>query len=57
MPETTETTHYRLVWGDGGERYSDNLDALLSRASADFGDRIESRTVVTRTGDWEQVYP
>jgi hypothetical protein len=56
-PETQieKRAEYKLVWGDGGERVSGDVEYFTRRMSADHGDKLFEREITTTTSDWEEI--
>jgi hypothetical protein len=57
VPETQieKRTEYKLVWGDGGERVSGDVEYFTRRMSVDHGDKLFEREITTTTSDWEEI--
>jgi hypothetical protein len=56
-PETQieKRAEYKLVWGDGGERVSGDVEYFTRRMSVDHGDKLLKREITTTTSDWEEI--
>lgn len=59
VPEGAEVTteeQARIMYGDDGMvKGTPGVASVLGRASAEFGDRVETRTVTTIHGPWVEV--
>lgn len=51
---TERITQYRLVYGDGGEKVTTDLNYVTARASTKHGDVVYQREVTTTISAWEQ---
>jgi hypothetical protein len=56
-PETQikKRAEYKLVWGDGGERVSGDVEYFTRRMSVDHGDKVFKREITTTTSEWEEI--